>query len=235
MDLRPHITLDRLSHAYIIEGDRESGLSALRMLIESFGIATKANPDYHEYEFETMFIDDAHALRREQSMHGADGAKKIFIIAFNGITGESQNALLKTLEEPTLGTHLFFLVRTSAILLETVRSRMQLVRGVDIPKSSTDVFAQKFLAGTVSERMKMIERMTKVKTDEKTKAKEEARSFVSALEEPVYAMLSKGRRDVVMALEDIITTKHELSGRSPSVKQLLEFLALTLPRIESQK
>ncbi len=239
MDLRPHIAKESLSHAYIIEGSRTSGLAALRDLMESFGIATRANPDYHEYQHETLLIEHAHILRREQTMRAADGAKKIFVVAFNAITGESQNALLKTIEDPTDDTHFFFLLRTSEMLLPTVRSRMQLVRAEEEKEGTPLPFAKEFLESSISVRMKMIEPMTKAKTDDKPRAKEEARVFVEALEPLLYKMfaprgdsLATGgvtRGAYARALEDVITAKRELSGRSPSVKLLLEHLALTVP------
>lgn len=155
MDLRSHINVERLSHAYVIEGERVAGLAALRELVESFGIATKANPDYHEYEYDALLLEHAQHLRREQGMYGAAGAKKIFIVAFNAIFHEAQNALLKTLEEPTEDTHFFFLVRSSELLLSTVRSRMQIIRPepqvADREGGDTGVI---FLNATLSERMK---------------------------------------------------------------------------------
>ncbi|OGZ04667.1 MAG: hypothetical protein A2845_05225 [Candidatus Lloydbacteria bacterium RIFCSPHIGHO2_01_FULL_49_22] len=229
MDLRPHIALSSLSHAYVIEGARASGLSALRDLMESFGIAIKANPDYHEYQYETLLIEHARELRREQGMRGAEGAKKIFVVAFNAIHHESQNALLKTLEEPTDNTHFFFLVRTSEILLPTVRSRMQVVRGEE-SKGDALPLAAEFLKSSISARMKMIEPMTKAKTDDKPRAKEEARLFVEALEPLLYEKITQEEPRITRALEDVLIAKRELSGRSPSVKLLLEHLVLTVPR-----
>lgn len=229
MDLRSHIKKDSLSHAYIIEGEREEGLSALRTLMESLEVEARANPDYHEYIFETLLLEDAHHLRREQSMRGGEGKKKIFVVAFNGITGESQNALLKTLEEPTDNTHFFFLVRTSAMLLPTVRSRMQLVRPANAVAGGANIFAQKFLHAGVSERLKMIERMTKAKTEDKPRAKEEARVFIGALETLLYEKFQSLPSEYKQAIEDVIVAKHELAGRAPSIKILLEHLALTLP------
>lgn len=228
MDLRPHIHEDRLSHAYIVESEREEGVAALRALFLSFNIVLSGNPDYHEYKVDTLLLEHAQELRREQGLRGADGAKKIFVLAFNSITNESQNALLKTLEEPTEHTHFFFVVRTSAMLLPTVLSRMQLVRAHG-SLAAPSLFATEFLAAGVAERMKMIERMTKAKTDDKPRAKEEARVFVGALEELLYPTLIDTHD--AHALADVIVARRELSGRAPSVKLLLEHLALTLPKL----
>lgn len=234
MDLRTHINFERLSHAYVVEGEREAGLAALRELVESFGIATKTNPDYHEYFFDALLIDDALLLRREQGMYGADGAKKIFIVAFNAIFHEAQNALLKTLEEPTEHTHFFFLVRSSEILLPTVRSRMQIIRSQPLIRSTEqkEDAGTTFLHATLSERMNMIEPMTKAKTDNKPKAKEDMRNFLELLEQALYRAPKGAVGDAACtdALRDVITAKRYLSDRSPSLKLLLEHLALTVPR-----
>ena len=230
MDLRTHIKEDALSHAYIIEGARDIVLPVLRTLLESFGIATHGNPDYHEYLHEAFLREHADALRSEQSFYGADGAKKIFTVAFNTITHESQNLLLKTLEEPTRDTHIFFVVRTSQILLPTVRSRMQLIRGhEDETDSGNTLHAQKFLASSIADRMRLIESITKAKADDKQKAKEEARVFVESLEPVFYKRFKSGEVALANALVDILYAKRELAGRAPSVKLLLEHLALTLP------
>ncbi len=231
MDLRAHITKDTLSHAYIIEGARDAVLPALRTLLLSFDIQTEANPDYHEYLHEAFLREHALSLRSEQSFYGADGAKKIFVVAFNTITHESQNLLLKTLEEPTRDTHIFFVVRTGQILLPTVRSRMQLIRAESNDADASDtVDAQKFLGSSIALRMKLIESITKVKADDKQKAKEEARVLVESLEPVLYKRFVDGEVGLHSALEDILYAKRELAGRAPSVKLLLEHLALTLPK-----
>jgi DNA polymerase III delta prime subunit len=234
MDLSRQISLENLSHAYVIEGEREAGLLALRLLVESFGIATKANPDYHEYEYDALLLEHAQNLRREQGMYGAEGAKKIFVIAFNAIFHEAQNALLKTLEEPTEHTHFFFLVRSSELLLPTVRSRMQVIRSqssVGSHESSEKNTGVEFLKAPLSERMNMIERMTKAKTDDKPKAKEAARNFLESLERALYKETPKVTFGVAEALQNVITAKRYLSDRSPSLKLLLEHLALTTPKV----
>ena len=236
MDRFEHIELERLSHAYLVEGERNDGLSLLRALMKRFSISTQANPDYHEYAYDVFSIDDARDLREAQSFHSASESKKIFIILFNSIGHEAQNALLKTLEEPTAGTHFFFVIRTAEMLLPTVRSRMQVISR-QLPVSSMQLSerehaGERFLRGTVAERMKMIESMTKAKADDKPKAKEDARRFLAGLESLLYKDMGTNSK-IAASLRDIIIAKHELSGRAPSLKLLLEHLALTMPIFQS--
>ena len=240
MSLGEYMDVGGAHHAYLILGERAVILAELRVLLESDGIATKANVDFHMYEHDVFLIDDAHELRHEQSMHASSGSRKIFIVAFNTITSEAQNALLKTLEEPTLGTQFFFTTRTGEILFPTLRSRMQTiqmqssensdqVRGAGLPAQA----GEKFLNATIPERMKMVEKYTKVKADDKSRAKEDARVFLESLEYALYKIMDK-KIQCAKTLEDVTTAKRYLSDRSPSLKLLLEHLALTTP-IKSEK
>lgn len=237
MNLSEHINLEHLHHAYLLEGERGAVISELTLLLSDGGIDQKGNGDFHLYEHDAFLIEHAHSLRREQSMHGAEGARKIFIIAFNTMMSEAQNALLKTLEEPTAGTHFFFVTRTGEILFPTVRSRMQVIRSREAGSKEAGDRRQEagnrgeeFLRATLPERMKMIEHFTKAKTEEKPKAKEEARIFLESLERALYET-PKVTFGAAEALQNVITAKRYLSDRSPSLKLLLEHLALTIPPI----
>ena len=58
-----------------------------------------------------------------------EGARRVFVIeAADAMADESQNALLKTLEEPWDFVHLLLISAEPELLLETVRSRCQAVR-----------------------------------------------------------------------------------------------------------
>jgi DNA polymerase III subunit delta' len=58
-----------------------------------------------------------------------EGERRVFVIeAADAMADESQNALLKTLEEPAPFVHLILITSEPAALLETVRSRCQVVR-----------------------------------------------------------------------------------------------------------
>lgn len=226
--LKDQLNINAPHHAYLIVGERVSIISELKTMIEDDGFATKANADFHLYEHDAFLIEHAHELRHEQSMHASLGSRKIFVVAFNTIMSEAQNALLKTLEEPTGGTKFFFITRNGEMLLPTVRSRMQIIRmEVNDEDQGQKDQGIVFLAASIPERLKMIERYTKVKADDKPKAKEEARVFLISLERALYA-----KEDIAhysKALEDILTAKQYLSDRSPSVKLLLEHLSLTVP------
>ncbi|HEX8958459.1 MAG TPA: DNA polymerase III subunit, partial [Solirubrobacterales bacterium] len=87
---------------------------------------------------------------REQVIRAAayrpfEGAKRVFVIeAAEAMRDESQNALLKTLEEPPGFVHLILLSSEPAALLETVASRCQPVEFAPLPVEAIEAA----LAGT---------------------------------------------------------------------------------------
>ncbi len=66
-----------------------------------------------------------------------EGETRVFVIeAADAMAEESQNALLKTLEEPPPYAHLILITAEPASLLETVRSRLTSIRFAPLPSES---------------------------------------------------------------------------------------------------
>src|SRR4029077_1213871 len=69
-----------------------------------------------------------------------EGGKRVFVIeAAEAMRDESQNALLKTLEEPPGFVHLILLPSEPAALLETIASRCQPVDFAPLPVEAVEV------------------------------------------------------------------------------------------------
>lgn len=74
-------------------------------------------------------IDAVHELRRELNLKTANAAPRVVVINnAHLLTTEAQNALLKTLEEPPIGTIIILVTHVLDQLALTVRSRCQLIR-----------------------------------------------------------------------------------------------------------
>jgi DNA polymerase III subunit delta' len=93
---------------------------------------------------------------REQVIRAAayrpyEGGKRVFVIeAAEAMRDESQNALLKTLEEPPEFVHLILLSSEPAALLETIASRCQPVDFAPLPPEAVEA-ALRESAGETSE------------------------------------------------------------------------------------
>ncbi len=229
-------------HAYLLEGERDTLMNELfRVLEDTHRVVRAGNPDMYVHECTSFGIDDARFIRERGQFSGFGGGKKVFILSFETMTHDAQNALLKTIEEPTPDTHFFFVTRTGDALLATVRSRMVRIavpeaklRGDSaFPKLS---FGNEFLAASLAERMKIV---TPLHSDKKKKEdgsnKVEAHALLDAIERTLYEKGNITDAKTAKALVDVLSAKKRLLGRSPILKPLLEHLALTLPNDDDQK
>jgi DNA polymerase-3 subunit delta' len=95
---------------------------------------------------------------RERVIKGAsyrpfEGERRVFVIeAAEAMADESQNALLKTLEEPPGFVHLILLTAEPAALLETVISRCQEVRFAPLAAEAVEQRLDAIEAGSPQER-----------------------------------------------------------------------------------
>ena len=199
-------------HAYYIEG-RMSQFPAYK---------ERLNPFWAK-EFERFGIDEARALIQLCSLKNF--GETTFFIATASITHEAQQALLKLFEEPQQGTTFVFLAPHGA-LIATLRSRMLPYPGqLKEEGSGADVLT--FLKSPYPARSAEVAELLK---DEEG-ARERVREFLNELERVLYEKMqkSKPREELRQGLEDIARCRSYASDRSPSLKMLLEHLAMTLP------
>jgi DNA polymerase III delta prime subunit len=206
---------DSLHHAYLIVKDDVSSL--WQELEDNLGFIRKANPDALSLELETFGIDEARDLSL-WAIKKSFGERKVAVIKAPSITVEAQNALLKLFEEPTIGTHFFILISGSGNILGTLLSRVRLIdniESVDNEKPKTP-----FLKSPISKRLKIIAPI--IKDKDKLKAK--------GLLNQISKEINQNKKDIA-SLEMIINAERFLSGRAPSVKMIMEHLAISLPVI----
>src|SRR3989338_4442292 len=96
-------------------------------LLKDEGISVEGNPDIYVREYPRFGVDDAIELRDRSNKRPLAGSQRFFIIATPGLTGEAQNALLKTLEEPPADAAFFIIVPAPELLLPTLRRRAQIL------------------------------------------------------------------------------------------------------------
>ncbi|MEY2640843.1 MAG: hypothetical protein RL150_236 [Candidatus Parcubacteria bacterium] len=212
-----------LHHAYVLEGSPEPVVEELALFCtETLGVPARGNPDYVCEVHDRFLIEHARRLRELQQNKTRADSKKLFVVAFNFITREAQNALLKVLEEPTAGTHIFIVTPSSHVFLPTVLSRVTVLK---TPYLVTHDHAQTFLKSSYKKRMEYITKLTKDIKDEKA-SKAEALALVRSLVVTLYA----GKHDVVVIqkIAELDRLGAYLEDSSASVKMLLEHAALVV-------
>ncbi len=166
---------------------------------------------------ERFGIDEARALIALAGLKNFNEA--LFFIGASSITTEAQQALLKLFEEPQAGTTFVVLVPHGA-LLPTLKSRMLPYEKPDIRNPKSEKSFQ-FLKLNQKQRSDFI---TKFIKDEEA-LRERTLDLVNGLE----AALATNVKKNTQALEDLAMVRGYLADRSPSIKLLLEHLALSLP------
>ncbi len=146
------------SHAYLFRGPRGAGKRELARAFAAEILASAAedvedarrrallDPSPHPDLVWLVPKGAQHMVEevREQVIRASayrpyEGGKRVFVIeAAEAMRDESQNALLKTLEEPPAFVHLILLTSEPAALLETIASRCQPVDFAPLPPEAVE-------------------------------------------------------------------------------------------------
>ncbi len=234
--------LNNLSHhAHLLVGDRGVRDDLLVFIEKNHRIPIRGNPDFFDVMHEAFTIEDARNLKSSAEMRPVSPeGKKIFIITANAITTEAQNALLKLLEEPPEYAHFFLIVPSAHLLLPTVRSRMKQItdqkkasrsvtrKGAEENASDNQLLksVEKFVTLSPAKRLEEVKKLVEDISKEK-KTRQDAIDFLDALQRTIRGDDDIRRVDL-RALETIETARTYLTDRAPSVKMLLEYIALNI-------
>jgi len=233
--LQYHIKSGNFGHAYLLAGDFEE---ARKLVFEASHIILapqgklEAHPDFYYHKYEAFGIEDSHQIRSMASYCSLLGCKKVFAIELVSLSGESANALLKTVEEPGAGTHFFVSVPFKEDILPTLASRFAVVEGLggkDAVSEELIEKCKKFLGEKPNKRLEMAKKIA----DEK----QEALEFVNGLEFVLAANLARrvpsdslgtSSSKLIKSLEEIKKCRDIMKIKGSSAKMILEHLALTL-------
>lgn len=226
-DMNPFDYIKALDHhAYFIHAFKNGVDNLKEYFKEKFHISHKQNPDFFHEKYETLGIDES---RRIKELHSSKsfvtGSKRIFIIECSGMTHEAQNSLLKIFEEPHEHTHFFILMPSVSVLLPTLRSRLYIIQsGKNREENENLKEAKDFLKLSIKDKIAFVDDLAKKISDESAE-KSDAIGFLGNLEQ---ALVENGVEKNKKALKAILKARDYMNDRSPSVKQLLEFVALSL-------
>lgn len=146
------------SHAYLFRGPRGAGkAAAARAFAAEILAADAAEPDDSRRRAlldpsphpdlvwvaprgaQHMVEELRERVIRAASYRPFEGEKRVFVVeAAEAMRDESQNALLKTLEEPPDFAHLILLTSEPALLLETIASRCQPIDFAPLPPEAIE-------------------------------------------------------------------------------------------------
>ncbi|HLS08967.1 DNA polymerase III subunit delta' [Lentibacillus sp.] len=143
------IKRDRVSHAYLLQGERGTGKEAIALLLaktlfcsnrsgvepcrecnECKRIESGNHPDVHWIE------PDGQSIRKEQIEHlqkeftysGLESDQKVYVVkGADTLTPNASNRILKFLEEPSKKTTAILMTENSSSIIPTIHSRCQVI------------------------------------------------------------------------------------------------------------
>ena len=228
----------RLDHAYLLAGD----IATLRVDISNFlskdlGIKIENNIDCLFEEYNSFGIGESRHLKEIQANKGFNGVDRYFIISTSFFSNEAQNALLKIFEEPREGVYIFLIVPTVDIIIDTLHSRLQVINTLALPDSGKTSVNDGFIDMPIKERLKIVKDIIPKKNaepEERELAKIQSLALLDSIEEALAKKNKyKQHTESANALREVIFARKYLYGRSPSLKMILEHLALVVPSSKS--
>ncbi len=236
--------MEKLHHAYLIEGDFETRKEEVFGFLKSLGVEPKGNPNVFCKNFESFSIDDSRLIKELQIETPAEGEHKFFILGVGSFPTEAQNALLKVFEEPASGVHFFLITPSSHFLLDTLRSRLSLFKTPSLisplsrgEKRSPPLLDKgggqgggfEFIKLAKPARLKFIEKMIKEAGENKNELKEKANELLNGLESVFFKQDPKRLGELDFEIKEILKCRKYLNDKGASAKMLLEHLAIILP------
>lgn len=224
--LKLHIKSGEFGHGYLLCGNfdlaRESAIEAAEVLLNG---DLNSHPDFFHRAFDLFGVKESAELKEMASKRPFVGDRKVFIVEIFSFSSEAGNSLLKTFEEPTDGTHFFIITSSPENVLPTLRSRLTLVDFSNNHEPQSKYDYDKFLKSNSAERLNIINKMLGKDFNENKKM---AIEFVNGLEVAIASQLG-GPTAKYKALKEIQNCRQFLFDRAPSIKMILEHLALVLP------
>ena len=229
MTLKLDIKNSNLHHAYCILGNGEDVVNELEKFFQKeLKFSVQNNPDFWYGEYDTMDIEDGRALNIMHQNRPTAGNKKIFVVSANFVTEKAQNAMLKIFEEPRGDTHFFLVLPGINGIIPTLRSRMIIID--NIGKGSSLIDVKDFIKSPLGKRMEAVRNLCESISDEE-QSKIEVTKFINALEVELKKHIDfmKVREDELKIFEEIEKVRVYAGEQSPSLKMLLEHIAILLP------
>jgi hypothetical protein len=220
---------EHLYHSYIIEGEADVLVPALREFLEQRGDAHAHSSDVFVSTYDAFTVADSAVVKEWHSSRAIADGKKICILGARFVNHEAQQSLLKILEEPHEGSHFFLVVPQAGVMLDTIRSRTHTIR---IHGNASLQDAKNFLRVSVGERLSFVAAMIEKHkdTDGSGGLRHDAIELANALEQCVYEKFQKSAGDshVQFVLGELANARDYLGTPGCSVKMILEHIALVI-------
>ena len=175
--------------------------------------------------YDSFKINDIRSIKSLQSEKTEKPV--VFILSFSTINSESQNALLKMIEEPSKNTYFIFIFPNIKKLLSTLQSRLSLISisQKTIKNTKKKIEVDNFIDMNLQQRLDYIKKIT----DKKSKiiiTRADILSFLNNLETRLSHTKTTYSQQIM--IESIFNARDAIHKKSSSIKMILEMLAINI-------
>lgn len=213
-----HLTRENLHHTNICIGNRADIIADIDTLVSTFSKAV-LKIERLTYEFDKFLLKDAEHIFSKHIHKVGDDEMQIITIACNFTNRETQNSMLKLLEEPPQGTYFFLIVPNKKVFLPTILSRAQIFeykKEIEISKEIKELLAASYV-----KRFEFVKKLLDEVKDEK-KTKEDVTAYIEQIEKHLH------QKKNMKLLKRTVEIKDYLKDQGASMKQLLEYLVIQM-------
>ncbi|TFJ93019.1 DNA polymerase III subunit delta' [Lentibacillus salicampi] len=165
------IQKDRISHAYLLQGERGTGKEAVALLLAKTLFCSNRSgvepcqecnackridsgnyPDLHWIEPDGQSIkkEQIEHLQKEFTYSGMETDQKVYVVkGADTLTPNASNRILKFLEEPSKQTTAILMTENSSSIIPTIRSRCQII---DLKPLHPQAFQEQLIHQGISRR-----------------------------------------------------------------------------------
>lgn len=222
----------KLYHSYVIEGDPATLPFSLVKFLESKNYIEKQNPDTFLQIYDSFTIEDSKKIKEWHSEKGVSSGKHVCIIGTKFINHDAERTLLKIIEEPSEDSHFFIIVPNSQVLLDTIISRVHIIKTNEGEDELDQKAAKDFLNNQKAKRIDMVAKIIDTHEDDIGSGgiRYSAIKFINGLESIIYEKWKsdKNNKELLFSLEELSKAREYLSLPGSSVKMILEHIALVI-------
>lgn len=224
---------------YIVNGNSEENKKeVLLFLNDELDFLEKNNPDFYTFKELSLSIETAREIKKINSIAKSDNKSfRVFFIETEKIEEATQNAFLKTFEEPQKNTIFFLFIKNNNLILDTLKSRARIISG---HSSFSSQRAIDFLESDYLGREKIIEKIIKkYSTEKENKSQKTKEDFLKLFSEIEIIFLEKIQsvdgKEKVLKLSKFYKTflnlKSQAKQNGSGIKNIFIYLAVFLPKI----
>ena len=223
---------DELYHSYVIEGDPTTLPFEILKFLEDENHIEKQSADTFIQMYDSFTIDDSKKIKEWYSEKGISKGKHVCIIGAKFINHDAERTLLKIIEEPGEQTHFFIIVPNSQVLLDTILSRVHLIK-INESESKINIGdVEDFFKSSKTKRIDAIATIIDGHKDDVGSGglRYSAIELVNNLEKIIYEKWKKDKNseELQFSLEELRKARDYLSLPGSSVKMVLEHIALVI-------